>query len=192
MEGEDRKVLNNLSFVQVCQSQRIKMAWSPLRLLRRATDSLRGRFKDESSIDSQDYLAELFGFIHSPMRSGGLGKREYFVDHRTQLRFVVEFEEGRELARAAHQQTKQRQLLEEASMEIDLRQAGGRAIKGYAARRLDDLDRGFERFPARAVDHHVRSAAGHLGNHLAPIRVLVIRAAFDAEFTRASQFVVAP
>src|SRR5215475_2638507 len=30
MEGEDRKVLNNLSFVQTCQSQPIKMAWSPL------------------------------------------------------------------------------------------------------------------------------------------------------------------
>src|SRR4030095_3914494 len=139
--------------------------------------------RSKALLDLQYDLAELSALVHSPVRGGGLGQRENLVNRRTQLRFVVEFEKGRELARAAHQQTKQRQLLEEAAMEIDLSQAAGRAVKGYAARRLDDLDRGFERFPARAVDHHVRSATGHLGNHLAPIRVLVIRAAFDAEFT---------
>src|SRR5262245_18574913 len=146
----------------------------------------------EALFNLQYDLAELCAFVHPAVGGGGLGQRENLVNHRTQLRSVVEFEEGRELTRAAHQQTEQRQLLEEAAMEIDLRQAGGRAIKGYAARRLDDLDRGFERFSARAIDHHVRSAAVHLGNHLAPIGVLVLRAALDAEFTSASQFVVAP
>src|SRR5215468_3654333 len=51
MEDEDREVFDNLSFVQVCQSQPIKMAWSPLRLLRLAIDSLRGRFKRENEVN---------------------------------------------------------------------------------------------------------------------------------------------
>jgi hypothetical protein len=44
-------VLDNLTGVQVCQSQPIKMAWSPLRLLRLAIDSLRGRFKRENEVN---------------------------------------------------------------------------------------------------------------------------------------------
>jgi len=51
MEDEDREVFDNLSLVQMCQSQPIKMTWSPLRLLRLAIDSLRGRFKRENEVN---------------------------------------------------------------------------------------------------------------------------------------------
>jgi hypothetical protein len=44
-------VFDNLTGVQVCQSQPIKMTWSPLRLLRLAIDSLRGRFKRENEVN---------------------------------------------------------------------------------------------------------------------------------------------
>src|SRR5262249_55091271 len=82
----------------------------------------------EAVFDLQDDLAELFALIHSPVGGGGFSQREDPVNRRMQFCFVVEFEERRELARAAHQQPEQRQLLEEAAMEVDLRQPAGGAV----------------------------------------------------------------
>src|SRR5215831_16400041 len=79
-------VLNTRRFVhfgcrqclEMCQTQPVKMTWSPLRLFRLAINSLRGRFKRENEVDVNLFSGD-DDFPDQTLRDGlTLFKRESF------------------------------------------------------------------------------------------------------------------
>jgi DDE superfamily endonuclease len=64
--------------VEICQTQPIKMTWSPLRLLRLAINSPRGRFKRENEVDVNIFSGD-DDFLDQALRNSlTLFKRELF------------------------------------------------------------------------------------------------------------------
>ena len=64
--------------IEICQTQPVKMTWSPLRLLRLAINSLRGRFKRENEVDVNLFSGD-DDFPDQTLRDGlTLFKRESF------------------------------------------------------------------------------------------------------------------
>jgi Transposase DDE domain len=64
--------------IEMCQTQPVKMTWSPLRLFRLAINSLRGRFKRENEVDVNLFSGDDDSLNQALRHSLALFKRESF------------------------------------------------------------------------------------------------------------------